>query len=59
MATNLGKSANYETSPGVTQIIPTMVPVIDALMIEQAIMDKIGAKPQAPSATVSQVDKDY
>ena len=53
------KSSEPERSPGVTQLTPFKTPVIDALMIEQAIMEKIGAAPLVPSATVSQVDVNY
>ncbi len=53
------KSTDPETTPGVTQITPVQPPVIDALSIEQAIMEKIGAKPAAPSGEVSQVSNNY
>ncbi len=53
------KSSEPEQSPGVTQLTPFKALVIDALMIEQAIMEKIGAAPLVPSATVSQVDVNY
>ncbi|MCK4508573.1 MAG: OmpA family protein [Desulfuromonadales bacterium] len=53
------KSADPEIAPGVTQITPFKAPFIDALMIEQAIMEKIGVEPLVPSATVSRVDVDY
>jgi len=53
------KSSEPEQSPGVTQLTPFKTPIIDALMIEQAIMEKIGTAPLVPSATVSQVDINY
>jgi len=53
------KSSEPGQSPGVTQVTPFKAPFIDALMIEQAIMEKIGSEPVAPSATVSQVDIGY
>jgi len=49
------KETDREVSPGVTQVSPVEAPVIDALMIEQAIMEKIGADLPAPSGTVTQV----
>ncbi|GEM_PF-2939009 len=52
------KSSDAENSPGVTQVIPVETPVIDALMIEQAIMEKIGTK-LVPSGTVTQANLDY
>lgn len=48
------RSRDAEMSPDLTQLTP--VPVIDALMIEQAIMEKIGVEPTAVSASVSLVD---
>lgn len=45
--------------PMVTAVEPAKEPMIDALAIEQAIMEKIGAEPAQPSGTVSQVDKNY
>ncbi len=53
------KSSEPEHSPGVTQATPVKTHVIDALMIEQAIMEKIGTEPFVPSGTVSQVDISY
>jgi len=52
----LQKSRDAEISPDLTQVSPAQSPVIDALMIEQAIMEKIGVEPTAVSASVSQVD---
>ena len=49
------KETDHEVSPGVTQVWPVEAPVIDALMIEQAIMEKIGTELPAPSGTVTQV----
>lgn len=34
-------------------------PIIDALAIEQAIMEKIGAEPAQPTVAVTRVDKNY
>jgi hypothetical protein len=45
-----------EASPDVTQVTPIQAPTIDALMIEQAIMEKIGVEPTIPSGSVTQVD---
>jgi hypothetical protein len=53
------KNTDPEMAPGVTQIMPFKAPFIDALMIEQAIMEKIGAAPLAPSGTVSLADVGY
>lgn len=53
------KNVNPEMSPGVTQVTPFEAPAIDALMIEQAIMEKTDAKPLVPSGAVTQVDFDY
>ncbi|MCK5667563.1 MAG: hypothetical protein KAI15_00655, partial [Gammaproteobacteria bacterium] len=53
------KDVNPEMSPGVTQVSPFEVPAIDALMIEQAIMEKTDAKPPVPSGAVTQVGIDY
>ncbi len=50
------KSRDTEISPDVTQILPAHSPVIDALMIEQAIMEKIGVEPTAASGSVTLVD---
>jgi hypothetical protein len=50
---------DLEKSPGVTQITPVGAPFIDALMIEQAIMEKIGADLSASSGAVSQLDVNY
>ena len=49
------KEVDHKFSPGVTQASPVGPPVIDALMIEQAIMEKIGADLPAPSGTVTQI----
>ena len=54
-----GKSSESEQSPGVTQLTPVKAFTIDALMIEQAIMEKIGVEPLAPSGAVSQLDNNY
>ena len=49
-----------ETSPGVTQVGPAESQfIIDALMIEQAIMEKVGTDPPVPSGSVSQADAKY
>lgn len=53
------KGTMPESAPGVTMFMPAQSPVIDALMIEQAIMEKIGAEPTEPSAAVSRVDLNY
>ena len=50
------KSRDAETSPDITQVSPVQSPVIDALMIEQAIMEKIGVEPTAASGSVSLLD---
>ena len=50
------KSRDAEMSPDLTQASPAQSPVIDALMIEQAIMEKIGVKPTAVSESVTLVD---
>jgi hypothetical protein len=50
------KSRDTEISPDVTQFLPAQSPVIDALMIEQAIMEKIGVEPTAASGSVTLVD---
>lgn len=55
----LQKSRGGEGSPGVTMVEPVQAPVIDALMIEQAIMEKIGVAPATPSGSVTQVSLDY
>lgn len=47
------------TAKKLTQISAPLEPVIDALAIEQAIMEKIGSPQTLPSASVSQVDADY
>jgi hypothetical protein len=52
------KNIDLGKSPGVTQVLPVEAPVIDALMIEQAIMEKIGTE-LLPSGTVTQVNLDY
>ena len=52
------KNVDLENSPAVTQVLPVEAPVIDALMIEQAIMEKIGTE-LVPSGTVTQVNLDY
>ena len=48
-----------DSAPGVTMLMPIQPPAIDALMIEQAIMEKIGVEPTEPSGTVSQIDLNY
>jgi len=53
------KDTDHELSPGVTLVSPVDTHVIDALMIEQAIMDKIGAALPAPSGTVTQIGTIY
>ena len=53
------KKVDTESSPGVTQVTPLQSPIIDVLTIEQAIMEKIGTEPPAPSGSVSQVDNNY
>jgi len=53
------KDIDHELSPGVTLASPVGAHVIDALMIEQAIMEKIGADLPAPSGTVTQVGSIY
>jgi hypothetical protein len=50
------KSRDSEMSPDITQVSPAQSPVIDALMIEQAIMEKIGVVPTAVSGSVTLVD---
>jgi hypothetical protein len=55
----LKKSVDSDSSLDVTQILPVAAPVIDALMIEQAIMEKIGAELPAPSGTVSKLSIDH
>ena len=50
------KSRDAETSPDITQVSPVQSPVIDALMIEQAIMEKIGVEPTAASGSVTLLD---
>ena len=55
----LEKNAGLETSPGVTQVMPAKAPYIDALMIEQIIMEKIGAETPPPSGAVSQLSAAY
>jgi hypothetical protein len=50
------KSRDAEMSPDVTQVSPAQSPVIDALMIEQAIMEKIGVEPTAVPWSVTLVD---
>ena len=50
------KSRDTEMSPDVTQVSPAQSPVIDALMIEQAIMEKIGVEPTAVPRSVTLVD---
>ena len=52
----LQKSRDREISPDLTQVSPAQSPVIDALMIEQAIMEKIGVEPTAASRSVTLVD---
>ena len=52
------EAAALDEAPGVTMVVP-QAPVIDALMIEQAIMEKIGVKPTVPSGSVSQIDVSY
>lgn len=52
------KKVDSENSLDVTQVLPVGAPFIDALMIEQAIMEKIGAE-LLPSGTVTQVNLDY
>ncbi len=52
------EAADLEEAPGVTMVVP-QAPVIDALMIEQAIMEKIGIEPTVPSGAVSQIDVSY
>jgi hypothetical protein len=49
-------SRDAEVSPDLTQVSPAQSPVIDALMIEQAIMEKIGVEPTAVSRSVTLVD---
>jgi hypothetical protein len=51
-------AAALDEAPGMTIVVP-QAPVIDALMIEQAIMEKIGAKPTVPSGSVTQIDVSY
>lgn len=53
------KAADRDASPDVSQVLPVQPPVIDALMIEQAIMEKIGTTTPAPTAAVSQVSTVY
>lgn len=55
----LGKGSIPDSAPGVTMVAPVQAPVIDALMIEQAIMEKIGVEQTEPSGSVSQVDLNY
>jgi hypothetical protein len=55
----LKKSVDSDSSLDVTQLLPVATPVIDALMIEQAIMEKIGAELPAPSGTVSKLSIDH
>ena len=55
----LEKNAGQNITPGVTQLMPAKAPDIDALMIEQIIMEKIGAEPPPPSGAVSQISADY
>ena len=55
----LKKSIDSDSSLDVTQILPVAAPVIDALMIEQAIMEKIGTELLAPSGTVSKLSIDH
>jgi hypothetical protein len=50
------KSRDEEVSPDVTQVSPEQLPVIDALMIEQAIMEKIGVEPTVASESITLVD---
>jgi hypothetical protein len=50
------KSRDADMSPDVTQVSPAHSPVIDALMIEQAIMEKIGVEPTAVPRSVTLVD---
>ena len=52
------EAAALDEAPGLTMVVP-QAPVIDALMIEQAIMEKIGVKPTIPSGSVSQIDVSY
>ena len=52
----LQKSRDAEMSPDLTQVSPAQSQVIDALMIEQAIMEKIGVEPTAASGSVTLVD---
>lgn len=45
-------------APDVTMILPgERAPLIDALMIEQAIMEKLGVEPTTPTGSVTQVDQ--
>ena len=53
------QSLTAENSLGLTHVMPAEAPVIDALMIEQAIMEKIGTELLTPSGTVTQVNIDY
>lgn len=53
------KEVDHKLSPGVSLASPVGAPVIDALMIEQAIMEKIGADLPAPSGTVTQIGVIY
>lgn len=57
--TRLQKTPEPQASPDLSQVMPLEPPVIDALMIEQAIMEKIGAETPAPTAAVSQVSTLY
>ena len=46
-----------ENAPDVTMVLPEeMAPTIDALMIEQAIMDKIGVTPTVSTGSLTQVE---
>jgi hypothetical protein len=52
------EAADLDGAPGVTMVLP-QAPVIDALMIEHAIMEKIGGEPTEPSGSVTQVGPEY
>jgi len=48
-----------EFSPSISRIPPPQDFIIDALAIEQAIMEKIGAEPSIPSDAVSQIGLNF
>jgi hypothetical protein len=52
------EATGLDGAPGVTMVVP-QAPVIDALMIEHAIMEKIGGVPTEPSGSVTQVAPEF